>query len=199
MRNPLKRLARRDHPRMPLRARLSAAKARLSAAKDKAERMIAVNRLMLRAPDMRQAKPVDLASEKQDPRERPRLPHGLPSSDAELLDALDLLSRTRDAQEAFLCTQADGADQHPAYLALEAAWDDALARIGRTRAETLGGLQAKARALRMSSGCMWPDGLVESLIADLLDADERALEPLADAAAPEQPGGSAERERCSAA
>lgn len=104
-------------------------------------------------------------------------PFSLPSPDAELLDALDLLRQTRDAQEAFLSTEADDADQHPAYVALEAAWDDALARLGRMRAETLGGLQAKARALRMSSGCVWPDDLVKSLIADLLDADERAMLP----------------------
>ena len=50
MRNPLKRLGRRDHVKVPLRERLAAAKGKLAGAKDRAGRAIAVSRILLKAP-----------------------------------------------------------------------------------------------------------------------------------------------------
>lgn len=62
MRNPLKRLARRDQPRIPLRDRLGAAKARLAAMKAKAATMGRVNRALLRQPVPASAQAVDRAA-----------------------------------------------------------------------------------------------------------------------------------------
>ena len=163
MRNPLKRLARRDHPRIPLRDRLGAAKARLVAMRAKAATMGRINLAMVRP--------------EPGVGEHARPPLGFLSPDAGVLDALDLLSRTHEAQQAFLQTEDDGADRHPAYRALEAARDDALARLRRSRAQTLAGLQAKAKAIRVNEDHAYSHELVESLICDLLDADERALLP----------------------
>lgn len=122
----------------------------------------------------------------RDDGQRPVVSHGWPRLDAALLDAFDDLTRLDAAQlamgKAGLCA-ARNADTVPGYDGLEAARDDALVRVCGTRAESLTGLQVKAKAILTESVAdIYEDArsIGRSLAEDILGATNRTIEPRPD-------------------
>ena len=118
--------------------------------------------------------------------ERPAVPHNWPAPDAALLEALDDLVRLDAACQAVLRT-GDASRDHddvPGYDAIDLARRQALCRLASERAESLIGLQAKARALLVPTVEELPDDyfadIAASLARDLLEAPSRAVEPRPD-------------------
>lgn len=120
----------------------------------------------------------------QDTGKRPDLPHGWPSPDAALMEALDDLTRLDAAQNAMFGTDSDRpGDKVPGYHALESARTEALDRLTRTKAESLIGLQAKAKALLTRAVIDAPDDfadIAEGLARDLIGGSQAITEPKAD-------------------
>ncbi|XYD12601.1 hypothetical protein R1A27_34525 (plasmid) [Methylobacterium sp. NMS12] len=120
----------------------------------------------------------------QDTGERPVLPYGWPAPDAALLEALDDLVRLDAAQNAMFAPDSDRpGDKVPGYGALEDARDEALERLAATKAESLIGLQAKAKVLLTRSvvdaGNHFTD-IAEGLARDLIGGSQAIIEPKAD-------------------
>ena len=118
--------------------------------------------------------------------ERPAVPHGWPAPDAALLEALDDLVRLDAACQA-VQRSGDASRDHddvPGYDAIDLARRRALSLLATERADSLIGLQAKARALLMPTVAELPSenfaDIAASLAHDLLEAPPRAVEPLPD-------------------
>lgn len=123
---------------------------------------------------------------RRDTGERPAVPYGWPKVDSELLDALDNLNRLDAAQAAMgkVGIAERDLDTVPGYDGLEDARSEALDRLGKARAESLIGLQVKARALLTQSvsdiaGEAFAE-IAESLARDLLGATNSIIEPRPD-------------------
>lgn len=118
--------------------------------------------------------------------ERAAVPHNWPAPDAALLEALDDLVRLDAACQAVLRT-GDASRDHddvPSYDAIDLARRRALSRLATERAESLIGLQAKARAMLVPTveelPCEHFADIAQSLARDLLEALPRAVEPQPD-------------------
>jgi len=127
---------------------------------------------------------VDLPSD-QDTGERPAVPSRWPMVDSALLDALDDLHRLDAAQLAMGRAGRAGerdADTVPGYEGLEDARRGALDRLEKIPADSLLGLQAKARAVLMPSvtDCCDDADIAASLARDLLSATNRTITPRPD-------------------
>lgn len=128
---------------------------------------------------------LDSPSRRDDGR-RPAVSHGWPRLDAALLDAFDDLTRLDAARlamgKAGLCA-ARNTDTVPGYDGLEDARDDALVRIRDTSAESLIGLQVKAKAILTNSVAdIYEDAraIGRSLAGDILGATNHTIEPRPD-------------------
>ena len=122
-------------------------------------------------------------SGRADTGERPRLPHGWPMIDAELVSAFSNLQRLDAAIEAVLPDDYDDPDDVPGYTAVDGARNDALDTLKRERAQGLPGLQAKARAIlttNVRNDYEATARLAQALARNLLGARQSAIEPRPD-------------------
>lgn len=109
--------------------------------------------------------------------ERPAVPYGFPTLDAELTEALDDLTRLDAAIEAMHSgnTRRTG-DLLPGFEGLERGRNEALDRLVRVRAKGLPGLQAKAHAILTDSVTDHLEDIASSLARDLIGARPSTLD-----------------------
>ena len=110
-------------------------------------------------------------------------PHGYPQTDGTLLAALSDMQRI-DAMLAGVRSADDrDEDELPEWRALNEARDAAIGTLIHTRAKSLPGLQAKAKAI-LADGFRGDDGtaleIAHGLARDLIDRQHKVLQPSAD-------------------
>ena len=165
MRNPLRSLVARPANKPTLRERFAATR-------EKYGRTLRVHRAV-NAPTVEAPSAV----------ERPAVPHGWPDLDAALVTAAGDLVKIDEALAVLLKGETRDADEVPGHSALESERTEILDTLAMEKARTLGGLQAKARALLsrdVVADPSWTSEISASLARDIIGADSRAMEPRPD-------------------